>query len=104
VTFTDATGTLDLGAPSSFAGVIKGFSHGDTIDLLNTPVTSFSYSGDTLSLFDGSAHVAALTLGGSYTTASFSTISDGHGGTDILDPSSSHSLAAAGLYPGAGHG
>jgi hypothetical protein len=88
VTFTDITGTLDLGAPMSFAAMINGFSQGDTIDLLNTPVTSFSYAGDTLSLFDSSALVAALTISGSHTTASFSTVSDGHGGTDIL-----HSLA-----------
>jgi hypothetical protein len=90
VTFTDVTGTLDLGAPMSFAGVIKGFSHGDTIDLLNTPVTGFSYTGDTLSLFDASTLVAHLTVSGSYTTGSFSTISDGHGGTDILHSPAVH--------------
>jgi hypothetical protein len=104
VTFINATGTLDLGAPMSFAAVINGFSPGDTIDLLNTHVTRFSYAGDTLSLFDASTLVAHLTLSGSYTTGSFSTISDGHGGTDILDPQSSHSLAATGLYPCARRG
>jgi hypothetical protein len=105
-TFTNSVGTLDLGAPGSFAGVINHFAGADAIDLLNTQVTSLSYApaSHTLTVHDGASIVAALTLAGSYTTASFTTASDGHGGTDILDPSTSHSLAVTGSLPGAGLG
>jgi hypothetical protein len=99
VTFTDVTGTLDLGAPGSFAGVINHFGGADTIDLLNTPVTSLSYAPATrtLTVHDGASIVVALTFAGS-STASFTTASDGHGGTDILDPP--YVLAANGHFAG----
>jgi hypothetical protein len=67
-------------------------------------VTRLSYSSGALSVFDASTLVAALTFSGSYSSASFSAVSDGHGGTDILDPPGSRWLAVTGGFSGTGRG
>jgi hypothetical protein len=94
VTFEASTGDLRLGAPASFAGNIAGFSGSDVIDLVGATVTGLSYSGHTLTVLNGASTVASLTFVGTYTTASFTTVSDGHGGTDIVDPHSAPKSAA----------
>lgn len=93
-TFADTTGTLELGSPANFAGVIYGFARGDVIDLVNTPVNGLSYSGNTLTVMNSTGIVAELMFNGAYTISSFSAVSDGNGGTDILDPPSAKLLAA----------
>jgi hypothetical protein len=95
VTFESTTGDLELGDPAGFSGTIAGFSANDVIDLLNTAVTGFTYANSTLTLSNGSTVVAALTLSGAYSQSSFMTVSDGHGGTDIVDPRSVSKSAAA---------
>jgi hypothetical protein len=81
---------LELGAAGSFAGTIIGFSGSDAIDVLNTAVTGLSYSGTstsgTLTVSGSGGTIAELKFSGDYTTASFALASDGHGGTDIIDP------------------
>ena len=74
--FNGNGGTLDLGAPQSFAGAVKGFdigTTGDAIDMLSgwtfTGATEGATS-TTLAFADGSTHVSIL-LKGDY-TGSFS--------------------------------
>jgi hypothetical protein len=97
VTFTDkSSGTLMLGTPGSVTTKMVGFgatdaTHSDAIDLLNTVATKLSYSGTATSgvltvTNAAAATVATLNFTGSYTTASFHLVSDGSGGTLILDP------------------
>ena len=87
VMFMAGTGDLELANPAAFGGTIKGFVGSDYIDLLGVAVSAFSYAGTTtagtlsLTLSSGSA---ALAFAGNYTTASFATLSDGHGGTLLL--------------------
>jgi hypothetical protein len=77
--------TLTLGAPSRATGTISGFVATDTIDLLGTLATGISFSSAThiLTVSAASGTIASLLFGGSYTTASFSFGTDGHGGTKI---------------------
>jgi hypothetical protein len=90
VTFGAATGALDLAAAGTFDGTIVGFLSNDVIDLTNTAVTGLAYSGNTtsgvLTVSGSSGTIATLAFHGDYSTSSFMTASDGHGGTDILDP------------------
>ena len=97
VNFTDkSSGTLMLGTPGSVTTTMVGFgatdaAHSDAIDLLNTVATNKSYSGTASSgvltvTNAAAATVATLNFTGNYTTASFQLVSDGNGGTLILDP------------------
>src|SRR5207302_1219809 len=98
-TFTSATGTLKLDNSASFTGTVAGMSGQDTIDFADinfasarTPSYAGDSSGGTLTVTDGthSAHIALL---GNYLASSFVASSDGHGGTNVIDPlldSSSH--------------
>jgi hypothetical protein len=97
VTFTDkSSGTLMLGTPGSVTTKMVGFgatdaTHSDAIDLLNTVATKETYSGTASSgvltvTNAAAATVATLNFTGDYTTASFHLVSDGNGGTLILDP------------------
>jgi hypothetical protein len=103
-TFTASTGTLALGAAGSFAATIAGFGSNDVIDLLGQTVTGLSYSGSStsgvLTVSGSGGTIASLAFSGNYTTASFNFVSDGHGGTDILDPPtpSGHSAALFAQY------
>jgi fibronectin-binding autotransporter adhesin len=84
VSFSDATGTLALGAPAAFAGVIGDFVAGDTIDLAGVTAGSLSYAGQRLTVHETGGGSLALQFAGSYTGASFAApASDGHGGTLI---------------------
>jgi len=83
IDFTAATGLLDLTHPLTFLGVISGFGGADQIDLLHTASTTFSVSGDLLTIKDHGATVARLDLGAGYSSADFTVQSDGHGGSLI---------------------
>jgi hypothetical protein len=81
--FNDATGTLDLAAPSSFHSLISGFVTGDVIDLVSTAVTTISYSGGDLSVKDGTTTIATLRFSGSFSQSDFTYTADGNQGTFI---------------------
>jgi len=74
---------LDMTKPLDFLGTVAGFGASDTVDLLNTAETGYSFASGVLTVTDGSATVAKLHFGGSYTTASFTLATDGHSGTFI---------------------
>ncbi len=101
VTFEDATGDLELAAASSFSGSIDGFSANDVIDLLGAGVTSLSFADHVLTVMNNATTVASLSFTGSYSTASFTAVSDGHGGTDIVDPAHTAAARAASLVQSA---
>ena len=84
VTFTDATGTLQIGAPGSFAATIAGAEVGDVIHLIGTAVTGLNFANGRLMVSGSSGTVASLNFSGSYTTGDFSFSSDGSGGTNIV--------------------
>jgi hypothetical protein len=90
VSFQDASDTLFINAPASFAGIIKGFADGDTIDL-NSPVTSLTYSAGVLDVFSGATEVAALSFSGAYSQSNFSFVTEQYGRTQILDSVAAHS-------------
>jgi hypothetical protein len=109
VTFAASTGVLTLDSPSSFTGLISGFSGNgtlsgsDQIDLKNIDFTSGSFSDsfnqttDTLSVSDGT-NAATIHFEGTYVAANFQFVSDGDGGTIVYDPpvaSSPSSIATA---------
>jgi hypothetical protein len=102
VIFTASTGTLALTAPGSFsAGPITGFAGNDVIDLVGTQATGLSYSGSSTTgtlTVSGGGPIASLSFNGDYTTASFTAVSDGHGGTDIIDPPAGPKTALLGNY------
>ena len=95
VTFQGSTGVLVIENASNFTGVISGFTGNgtlagsDQIDLKNIDFNSGSFSSsfanNTLSLSDGT-HSASFRFNGSYSSANFSLVSDGHGGTIVYDP------------------
>ena len=92
VLFAGSTGTLQLDNSSSFAGTVAGLADQDTLDLrdinfasVHTPTYSGNSSGGTLAVTDGT-HSANIALLGNYLASSFVTSSDGHGGTNIVDP------------------
>ena len=92
VTFAGSTGTLQLDNSSSFSGTVAGMTGQDTIDFadinftkVRTPIYSGNSSGGTLTVTDGT-HSANIALLGNYLASSFVTSSDGHGGTNIVDP------------------
>ena len=93
VTFTSSTGMLELDQPSTFDGVIFGFtgngtlSGSDQIDLkgLNFGNIQDSYSNGVLTVSNGTQS-AELDFSGSYVLANFEFASDGHGGTIVYDP------------------
>ena len=88
VTFTSATGSLQLADLGGFAGDIAGFAGDDAIDLVNGGVASLAYSGTatagTLTLTGTSGTLGTLAFKGDYTTASFALATDGHGGQNLL--------------------
>ena len=84
---------LELDQPSTFDGVIFGFtgngtlSGSDQIDLkgLNFGNIQDSYSNGVLTVSNGTQS-AELDFSGSYVLANFEFASDGHGGTIVYDP------------------
>jgi hypothetical protein len=93
VLFAASTGTLELLNSSTFAGTVAGMTGQDTIDFadidptkVHQPVYSGTASSGTLTVTDGS-HTANIALLGNYMASTFVTSSDGHGGTNVVDPS-----------------
>jgi hypothetical protein len=93
VSFTASTGILELLNSSGFAGTVAGMTGQDTIDFadidptkVQQPTYSGTASGGTLTVTDGT-HTANIALLGDYMASTFVTSSDGHGGTNVVDPS-----------------
>src|SRR5207248_3814942 len=79
---------------SSYTGTVAGLAGPqdilDFLDLDPTKVqqptfTNATTSGGTLNVTDGT-HTASIALLGNYMASSFTTASDGHGGTAVHDP------------------
>ena len=83
VSFGSGAGDLYLDAPKTFAGNILGFTASDSIDLTTIPTaTSVSWTNNVLTIGTRSGSIN-LALDGSYASDTFSTSSDGYGGTLI---------------------
>jgi hypothetical protein len=89
ITFEDATGTLALGDPADFHGVISGLVEGDTVKLLGIAAgdqgdwtaTPGSYSGGTTTVTVYDPHgspEATLALSGDYSRNTFTATVDGN--------------------------
>jgi len=97
VVFEGSTGKLTIGTPSSFSGVISGFTGdgtlagSDQIDLKGIDqksasfTESFDAATDTLLVSDGT-HSATLHFNGTYQAENFSFTTDNNGGTIVYDP------------------
>jgi len=106
VAFTGTTGVLELAKSQSYAGKIKGFSltGGTSLDLGDigftsgtTKATFAENSAKTegvLTVTDGT-HTAHITLVGDYASSTFTTSSDGHGGTIVVDPQKTPAATAS---------
>ncbi len=84
VNFADATGTIQLDKPGSFAATVDGAQVGDAIHLVNIAATGLNYANGVLTVLDSSGAVAALNFSGSYTNSDFGLVSDGSGGTYVV--------------------
>jgi 20S proteasome alpha/beta subunit len=103
--FLGASGTLIIEQPSSFNGHISGVSgSGDVLDLIGydpahtTATPTFNSGSDTTTLtVTDSAHAlsVSLTLDGDYSNSTFTATSDGHSGTDVVDPPALGSAGAS---------
>ena len=110
-----STGHLTLDAPSSFDGLITGFTGdgtlagSDQIDLKGIDYNSSSFTEsfdaatDTLSISDGT-NSATLHFSGSYQAANFSFQSDDNGGTIVFDPPVPSGAGSANACPEPGTG
>jgi hypothetical protein len=83
VDFLNSSGELDLTHPLDFLGTISGFGAGDYIDLEKAEATSFTFAGGVLTVDLYTTVIAQLNFEGDYTSASFSLVLDGHGGSAI---------------------
>jgi|GEM_PF-5017492 len=114
VTFSGATGKLELAQSQSYNAAISGFSKtgGTSLDLRDIAFTNHNqatFSGNAssgvLTVSDGT-HTAHITLVGNYTGVTFVTRSDGNGGVSVVDrPSPAaarHQFVAAMASTGAG--
>ena len=84
--FTDATGTLALQAPGSFAAVISGFAIGDTIDLAGIAATKALWSvgsPGSLAITNNGIPVATLAILGDYSKDVFVVTGQGVSDTTI---------------------
>src|SRR5262249_36254330 len=93
-TFMGSSGTLQLDQSAGFSGTVAGMTGQDTLDLrdisfatIQSPTYSGTSTGGTLSVSDGT-HNAEIALLGNYLASTFVASSDGHGGTNVVDPSS----------------
>jgi hypothetical protein len=106
ITFDGPTGALVLDHSSEFSGQIFNFtgdgtlSTSDQIDLRDIGYgtgTTASYtgnvSGGTLTVSDAQHDSASISLSGDYINSTFSTSSDGNGGTSVVDPAVTQSLS-----------
>jgi hypothetical protein len=94
VAFGAGGGELILADATAYAGSISGFSTtgATTLDLTDITFgskTKATYSGTTasgvLTVTDGT-HTAKIALTGNYTGSTWTTASDGGGGTTVVDP------------------
>jgi hypothetical protein len=92
VSLSASTGSLEILNSSSFTGTVAGMTGQDTIDFadidptkVHQPIYSGNASGGTLTVTDGS-NSAKIALLGDYMASTFVTSSDGHGGTNVVDP------------------
>jgi hypothetical protein len=88
IAFADATGELAVANERvALTGAIAGFVPGDTIDILNDPITGVATAASggntTVTLYYGAMAVDQLTLAGSYTGYRFILAPDGGTGTDL---------------------
>ena len=100
VDFYSTTGVLELAKSTTYTGQVTGLSTTGTssLDLLDITFTSgttkATFSGSStsgvLTLTDGT-HTAKITLEGNYLGHTFTTSSDGHGGTTVVDPTTPRS-------------
>ena len=91
-TFMGSSGILQLDQSASFSGTVAGMTGQDTLDLrdisfatIQSPTYSGTSTGGTLSVSDGT-HNAKIALLGNYLASTFVASSDGHGGTNVVDP------------------
>ena len=103
VTFTGSTGTLVLEDAPAFTGQVSGLTGSDTLDLADIsygPNTTVSFSGNatggTLTIANGT-QTANIVLTGDYLTSGWTLSSDGHGGTDVVDPSLTTPVISSGV-------
>jgi len=104
VAFTGSSGVLQLAKSQAYTGSISGFSltGGTSLDLrdigFTSGTTTASYvdngsdTGGVLTLTDGT-HTAHIELIGDYSGSTFTTSSDGDGGTTVVDPQKTSSPA-----------
>jgi hypothetical protein len=99
VTFASDTGTLKLDNSATFAGTVAGMTGHDTIDFtdidptkVQQPTYSGTASGGNLTVTDGT-HSANIALLGNYLASTFVASSDGHGGTNVVDPPATGQVA-----------
>jgi len=91
-TFMGSSGILQLDQSASFSGTVAGMTGQDTLDLrdisfatIQSPTYSGTSTDGTLSVSDGT-HNAKIALLGNYLASTFVASSDGHGGTNVVDP------------------
>jgi probable HAF family extracellular repeat protein len=93
VSYASTAGTLRIEDSATFTGSVAGqLAATDVIDLADVTAgasAQVAYSGTnspgTLTVSDG-VHMATIMMLGNYSQSSFQPSSDGHGGTDIIDP------------------
>jgi autotransporter passenger strand-loop-strand repeat protein len=99
VTFAANSGTLVLDQSTTFSGTVAGMTAQDKLDLrdIHFATASFTSAGNTtsttLTVTDGTdtAHILLL---GNYMASTFTLSNDTHGGTSIVDPHVSASVAS----------
>jgi hypothetical protein len=99
LSFAADTGTLKLDNSATFAGTVAGMTGQDTIDFadidptkVQQPTYSGTASGGNLTVTDGT-HSANIALLGNYLASTFVASSDGHGGTNVVDPPATGQVA-----------
>ncbi len=110
---SDAASVLILAQSQAYTGQVSGFAARsktqlDLRDIAFVSAGEVSFSGTStsgvLTVTDGS-HTASITLIGDYVGWAFTAVSDGQGGTLVLDPEKSHpASASAGSSPFPTHG
>jgi hypothetical protein len=99
IVFTQSTGELKIDGTGTLGAQVQGFGGADVIDFSSVafldadqPTFAGDGSGGTLTLSDGT-NTASVALFGQYLASSFQAMSDGNGGTLVVDP------AAGGVMP-----
>ncbi len=82
VDFAGSAATLTLEDASGLTGTVSNFEVGDTIDLLNVSVSSYTFDGSTLTLATNSGTVA-YQFADVQSGTELNVTDDGHGGTAI---------------------